>query len=305
MFEMSVHADGEKNHDEGCKSRTSRSIGPHLLNGRNHGQLTEEETEILSGRILEERMVPARQTLVRHGDTLDFSMLCVDGIISRFLDDASGRRQLLSIHFAGDFLDLHAYPLKSLDHDVGALTDVRVALMRHTDLEALQHEHPSIMRKLWFATLLDAALHRKWVWRLGRLRAVSRIAHFFCECHARLTGVGLSKGTSFDLGLTQADLADVSGLTVVHTNRVLRELRERGLATFRDSTVEIDDLSGLWKLGQFDPAYLYLSEEALQRVWGQGEGDPLSRRTNTGFSDHGGMGPSGFDARANGSRREA
>ncbi|MCP1199749.1 Crp/Fnr family transcriptional regulator [Notoacmeibacter sp. MSK16QG-6] len=302
---MSAQADGVRQTQTHIDKVAQTGVGPYLLNGRNHGQLTEEETEILSSRILEERMVPARQTLIRHGDSLDFSMLCVGGIISRFLDDASGRRQLLSIHFAGDFLDLHAYPLKSLDHDVGALTDVRVALMRHTDLETLQHEHPSIMRKLWFATLLDAALHRKWVWRLGRLRAVSRVAHFFCECHARLTGVGLSKGTAFNLGLTQADLADVSGLTVVHTNRVLRELRERGLATFRDSTVEISDLSGLWKLGQFDPEYLYLSEEALQRVWGHGEGDPLSSRSHVGFSDHAGLNPAGFDRRANGSRREA
>ncbi|OXT00901.1 hypothetical protein B7H23_09955 [Notoacmeibacter marinus] len=301
---MSAQVDGGKDADACNEDIALAGVGPYLLNGRDHGQLTEDETEILSGRILEERMVPARQTLVRNGDTLDFSMLCVEGIISRFLDDASGRRQLLSIHFAGDFLDLHAYPLKSLDHDVGTLTDVRVALMRHTDLEALQHEHPSIMRKLWFATLLDAALHRKWVWRLGRLRAVSRVAHFFCECHARLTGVGLSKGNSFDLGLTQADLADVSGLTVVHTNRVLRELRERGLATFRDSTVDIDDLSALWKLGQFDPAYLYLSEEALKRVWGQGEGDPLTSRSNVGFSDRSGLDPAGFDKRANDSRRD-
>ncbi|RLQ88223.1 Crp/Fnr family transcriptional regulator [Notoacmeibacter ruber] len=297
---MSVQIDGKGGSE---RHRSSYNVGPYLLNGRDHGQLTDEEKAVLSEIVLEERLVPARHTLVRHGDKLDFSMLCLEGIISRFLDDSSGRRQLLSIHFAGDFLDLHAYPLKSLDHDVGSLTDVRVALIRHSDLEALQHESPSIMRKLWFATLLDAALHRKWVWRLGRLRAVSRVAHFFCECHARMTGVGLSDGTSFELGLTQADLADVSGLTVVHTNRVLRELRERGLATFRDNTVEISDLGGLWKLAQFDPGYLYLSEEALQRVWSCGEIERPDFASHTDFGDHTGLSIGGFDDRPNGSHK--
>ncbi len=239
--------------------------------------------------MLEERRVPARQTLVRHGETLDVSMLCLEGIISRFLDDSGGRRQLLSIHFAGDFVDLHAFPLKSLDHDVGTLTDVRLAIVSHADLEGLQWERPQIMRKLWLATLLDSALHRKWVWRLGRLRAVSRVAHFFCECHARLTGVGLSDGTVFHLGLTQADLADISGLTVVHTNRVLRELRERELATFRDGTVEISDLAGLWKLAQFEPSYLYLSEEALARVWHQSDDRSLEGHAHTSFQDGSGI----------------
>ena len=115
-------------------------------------------------------------------------------------------------------------------------------------------------------TLLDAAIHRAWIFKLGRLPSHGRVAHFLCETELRLRAVGLSDGARFELPLTQADLAEVCGLTSVHVNRVLRELRERGLVTLRDGNVDVHDGAGLARLGEFDPRYLYLDEAAVPAV---------------------------------------
>lgn len=113
-------------------------------------------------------------------------------------------------------------------------------------------------RKLWFSTLIDAAMHRAWLFRVGRLDATGRVAHFLCEMNARLSAAGLSDGRLFNLALTQSDLAEICGFTTVHVNRVLRQLREARLCMVRFSIVEIVDLPGLMRRGDFDPAYLYL-----------------------------------------------
>jgi CRP-like cAMP-binding protein len=182
--------------------------------------------------------------------------------MSRYLDDRRGLRQLVAIHLPGDFLDLHAFPLKVLDHDVATLTAATVAIVPHSELEAIMQEMPQLTRKLWFATLLDAAIHRAWLFRLGRLDAIGRLAHLLSETNARLFSAGLSDGRRFALGLTQADLGEICGLTTVHVNRVMRQLREDNLCIFRSSLVEIPDPDRLAKRGEFNPAYLYIADEA-------------------------------------------
>ncbi|WP_211231784.1 Crp/Fnr family transcriptional regulator [Ottowia thiooxydans] len=188
--------------------------------------------------------------------------------MSRHVDDFDGCRQMVALQVPGDFVDLHAYPLKTLDHDVATLTAVRLAIVPHAALSDIQHNQPELARKLWFLTLLDAAMHRKWIYRLGRLKAAARIAHFLCETVVRLAAVGLSDGRQFHLPLTQFDLGEICGMTSVHVNRVLRELREAGLCTFRNQQVEIHDWHGLAKAGAFEPGYLYLDDATTHRFSG-------------------------------------
>ena len=149
--------------------------------------------------------------------------------------------------------------MKQLDHSVGTLTPVQVGIVPHARLKEVLDPRPELARKLWFSTLIDAAMHRTWLFRLGRLDAVGRVAHFICETNERFKAVGLSDGRQFSLDLTQTDLAEVCGLTNVHINRVIRQLREANLCVFRSSTVEIIDPIGLARRGDFDPAYLYLT----------------------------------------------
>ena len=111
---------------------------------------------------------PARKTVIRREMPLSVSLLLVEGFMCRYVDNRNGERQLVSIQVPGDFVDLHGYPLKTLDHDVATLTPCQVAVFRHADLDALFAGRPELMRKLWFSTLLDAAMHREWIFKLGR-----------------------------------------------------------------------------------------------------------------------------------------
>jgi len=200
---------------------------------------------------------------------VNISTLLVHGFMTRHVDAADGRRHLVAVHVPGDFVDLHAYALKKLDHDVAALTDVTVAIFPHSCLERIQVEHGHLTRRLWFSTLLDAAIHRQWIYRLSSLNAMARVAHFICEMNARLLAVGLSDGKTFTLPMTQVDIGEVCSLTNVHVNRVLRQLREMELCTVRAAHVEIHDLKGLADAGQFNPHYLYLNHQTAARAAGQ------------------------------------
>ncbi|EIZ79850.1 transcriptional crp fnr family [Novosphingobium sp. Rr 2-17] len=218
---------------------------------------------MLESAVAEERALEPRKIIVRAGDPLSQSLLLTEGILSRYIDDRHGHRQLVAIHVAGDFVDLHGYPLKVLDHDVGTMTAAKVAIVPHAELDRITAQSPELARKLWYATLIDAAIHRAWLFRLGRLDAVGRVAHFLCETNARLMAAGLSDGHSFSLPLTQTDLSEICGLTNVHVNRVLRQLREERLCVFRSSLVEIPDLEKLAARAQFDPDYLYIEAPEL------------------------------------------
>ena len=224
--------------------------------------LTAAERARVEAAISEIKTYPPRNIIARAGEPLNQSTLLIEGFMCRYLDDRRGLRQLVAIHVPGDFLDLHAVPLKTLDHDVATLTGATAAIVPHSELEAIANDMPVLTRKIWFSTLLDAAIHRAWLFRLGRLDATARLAHFLCETNARLVSAGLSDGRRFALGLTQADLAEICGLTTVHVNRVMRQLREEQLCVFRSSLVEILDPEKLTALGQFNPAYLYIDGDA-------------------------------------------
>ncbi|MDR7156977.1 CRP-like cAMP-binding protein [Sphingobium xenophagum] len=229
-----------------------------FLKGRRGVHLALEERAILENAISEVRTIDARTTIVSAGQTLSNSTLLIDGFMCRYLDDKEGMRQLVAVQVPGDFVDLHAYPLRTLDHDVATLTAATVAIVPHRALDGINATKPELTRKLWFSTLLDAAIHRAWLFRLGRLDAVGRVAHFLSETNARLQPVGLSDGKRFAFGVTQNDIAEICGITNVHANRVLRQLREEGLCVFRSSLVDILDVKGLARRGQFSPDYLYI-----------------------------------------------
>lgn len=228
-----------------------------LLLNRPGVELTAEERCLLEAEIIEIRTLEARKTIIEAGDCVDISTILVEGLLSRYIDDRKGMRQLVAVHVPGEFVDLHAYPMRHLDHSVGTLTAAAIAIVPHAALKRVLDPRPELACKLWFSTLIDAAMHRAWLFRLGRLDAVGRVAHFVCEMNARLTAAGLSDGRIFQLSLTQSDLAEICGLTTVHVNRVIRQLREAGLCLFRPPFVEIIDQPGLARRGDFDPSYLY------------------------------------------------
>ena len=200
----------------------------------------------------------ARQIVVREQVPLSQCTLLLEGFVERFKDLPDGRRQILAIHIPGDFVDLHSYPLKKLEHSVAALTPIKVAIVPHNHVRALTERSATLTELLWRSTLVDAAINREWIVSVGARGATARLAHLFCEMKVRLARIGMADGDSFAFPVTQTDLADATGLTAVHTNRMLRQLREDGLAEFRAGTVTIRDWNALRRFAGFDPGYLFL-----------------------------------------------
>ena len=231
-----------------------------FLLGRRRDRLSEEELDALEAAAGDVRDLPARKTIARVGERITESTLLLEGFMCRYMDDRQGQRQLVSIQVPGDFVDLHGYPLQRLDHEVATIGPCRVATWPHKALDELLEPRPNLHKMMWFSTLLDAAMHREWIFRLGRLGADGRVAHLFCELEARLEMVGLAEDGRYALPLKQADLAEACGLTGVHVNRTLRALRERGLVQFRGGEVTIEDRRALRALAEFDPGYLYGDE---------------------------------------------
>jgi CRP-like cAMP-binding protein len=229
-----------------------------FLRNRTIAKLSDAERAMLEQAVTERRRLPARATLLERGDALTHSTMLIAGFMIRYIDDLEGRRQVVAFHVPGDFVDLHGYPLRVLDHSIATLTEVQIANVPHAALKRLTDADAEFARKLWASTLLDAAMHREWLFRLGRLDAGGRVAHFLAETNARLGAIGLSDGGGYDLPITQTDLSEITGLTSIHVNRVLRMMREEQICTFRSSRVEIGDLKRLERIGQFDPTYLYL-----------------------------------------------
>jgi CRP-like cAMP-binding protein len=221
-------------------------------------ELGAEEEAALRGLPELTKDVPSDKTIIRAGELLNNSTLLLEGLMCRYKDLKNGSRQISELHVAGDFVDLHSFTLKRLDHNIMTLTPCRVAMVPHARLKRITEEFPHLTRVLWFATNLDAAIHREWELSLGRRTALARLAHFFCELHVRLGIVGLTDGLSFRLDLTQLDIAECLGLTSIHVNRTLKVLREQGLVELRDGTVEIHDLKGLRAVAEFTDGYLSL-----------------------------------------------
>jgi CRP-like cAMP-binding protein len=233
-------------------------IEPHLLKVRARHSISAEEEAAIRRAIREVRDLPADRTFIRAGELLNFSTLLLEGLMCRFKDLRNGERQITEINVAGDFADMHSYTLKRLDHNLMTLSPCRAAVMQHDDARQLFLDHPRLHDIYWFGTNLDAAIHREWALSLGRRDAKARTANLFCELRVRLEIVGLADESGYALALTQTDLAECLGLTSVHVNRVLKELRESGLVEFRGGRVTILDLAGLERVAEFDPTYLYL-----------------------------------------------
>lgn len=234
---------------------------PLLTRLRRSDTVTEAEAARLGAAVSGVESYAPRGTVCRAHVNLDVSKLLIDGFVSRQCTLLDGRRQILAIHVPGDFVDLHGFVLKYLDHDVVALTAARLADFPHERLRELTNAEPHLARMLWFATTVDAAIHREWIASLSR-SAMARVAHLFCELRARLEVVGLADRSGYALPLTQIDLADATSLTPVHVNRTLRQMREAGLLDFRSGRVEIGDLDGLIRIASFDPRYLYLDRSS-------------------------------------------
>lgn len=224
--------------------------------------LTVAERQAIQSLPVRTHTLDAHQDLVRDGDKPSHCCLIVDGWAVRYKLLSGGKRQILSFHIAGDIPDLQSLHVHTMDHSLATLTKASVAFVSHENLRDLAADFPSVGALLWHHTLIDAATFRAWMTNMGRRQALERMAHLFCELYLKLQAVGLAEGFRYRLPVTQLDLADALGLTSVHINRVLQDMRSRALITLRSHTLVIEAWDELLRISEFDPTYLHLQKRA-------------------------------------------
>ena len=224
--------------------------------------LSDADRAVLARISAEPRHVGPRFDLVREGDAPEGVFLVMNGMAVRHKLRATGARQIMAYLVPGDMCDLDVALLSEMDHTISTVSACEVVRLTPDTVADLLANHPQIARGLRKAQLVDEATLREWLVNVGRRFAMERIAHLFCELLLRFQAVGLASDDSCDLPVTQVDLADTTGLTPIHVNRSLKELRQKGLIELRNKRLKILDLPRLRALAEFRSNYLHLDDRA-------------------------------------------
>jgi CRP-like cAMP-binding protein len=236
-------------------------VSPLIRKLEQRDRLSDEEKQVLENAIAKVREVGADEDIIKEGDRPGESCLLLEGFAARYKVLSTGRRQITDFHVVGDFVDLHSFLLKTMDHGILALTQCRVGLVPHATLTEITEKYPHLARLLWLNTLIDSAVHREWLTAMGRRPANGHLAHLICELFLRLKIVGQADNGTIQLPITQAELGDALGLSTVHVNRVLQSLRADGLVRWQGSSLTILDWDRLQEVAEFTPTYLNLQHE--------------------------------------------
>lgn len=195
--------------------------------------------------------------IVREADVARNCCVLLSGFAYRHKIVGDGARQIVSVQIPGDFVDLHNSFLGIADHNVQMLTAGEVALIPVRAVQDLAYSHPAIGRAMLLDTLVDGSIFREWIANVGRRDARARLAHLLCEFAVRLQATKDGEPHNYSLPLTQEQLADATGLTSVHVNRMLQSLRHDGFISTDKRAVTIENWQGLATTGDFNTAYLH------------------------------------------------
>jgi CRP-like cAMP-binding protein len=203
------------------------------------------------------RTIQARRDLISEGKVPRSVYLILEGWAYQYRTLEDGRRQIIDFAIPGDLCDLNLFILDRMDHSIGALTRLKVAEIGRQVLQSLVTSSANITTALLWQELVSKSINREWIVNVGQRRALERIAHLLCEMFMRLESVGLTHGFSCDFPVTQSDLADATGLTPVHVNRTVQQLRQMELVILHGRRLTIPDIAGLQRVGKFNPDYLH------------------------------------------------
>ncbi|MGU3494951.1 Crp/Fnr family transcriptional regulator [Xanthobacteraceae bacterium A53D] len=184
----------------------------------------------------------------------------LSGLAMRQKMTRDGRRQILSIHMAGEFLDAQHLFLSKADHSVTTLTALEVLELDRAALREAAITHPNVSRTLWKESLTEASLFREWILNVGARKAPARVAHLLCEIVARVEAAGLGSRSTFEIPMTQDQIGDALGLTAVHVNRTLRALHTQGLIVRSGRSIRISNWERLCKAADFNDLYLHKAD---------------------------------------------
>lgn len=234
---------------------------PLIRKLENFAKLSGEDKRALETVCQQVRRYGAREDIIQHGDRTDGVKVVLEGWVSRYKHLEDGRRQIMAYLVPGDFCDLRVFVLRRMDHSVGTLTPATVAVMQPDAVRDLTFRFPRLTQALWWSTLVEEAISREWLVNVGQRSAYERMAHLFCEVYLRLQAVGLAGRNTCEWPLTQTEMGDTTGLSTVHVNRTLQELRGDNLISLRGKTLTILNLERLQDAALFSPDYLHLDHE--------------------------------------------
>jgi CRP-like cAMP-binding protein len=198
---------------------------------------------------------PAKQDMIREGDRPGPVFVVLKGWACRYKILPSGTRQIMAFLLPGDACDLHIGMLAEMDHNLQALTPCEVALIPGDRMETLLEDHPAIARAMYKSQLIDEGILRAWIVSMGRRSSAERVAHLMCELYLRSISINSLNDVAFPI--SQIVVADALGMTPVHVNRILKELRLAGAMTLKRGHLAITDPLKLVHIAGFDENYLH------------------------------------------------
>lgn len=244
-------------------TKPSNTLAPMIRKLETWAVLSNEDRQALLALPHTLKTIEPHHFVVREGDKPTHSCLILTGLSYRHKVVATGARQIFSIHMAGDLIDLQNSLLGTADHNVQVLTRSQVAFIPRDEIKQIAFRRPAVGQALWYDTLVDGAIFREWIANVGRRDARTRIAHMLCEYALRLEAAGLGKHGEWELPMTQEQIADCTGLTPVHVNRMFKALADDGLISRTRRAVTVTDWAALALAGDFESSYLHLPEHKL------------------------------------------
>jgi CRP-like cAMP-binding protein len=219
--------------------------------------LDEEDVAGLLTLLAKPRSIKSRHDLIREGDKPGPVFVMIEGWACRYKILPSGTRQVLAFLLPGDACDLHIGLLDEMDHSIQTITAARVAMISRGDMDHLMEQRPAVARAMYIAQLIDEGTLRAWITSMGRRTSIERVAHLMCELFLRVHNTALAGDVALSMPISQVMLADALGMTSVHINRVLKELRIAGAMTLNRGSLAVSDSAKLVRIAGFDDTYLH------------------------------------------------
>jgi CRP-like cAMP-binding protein len=250
--------DDRRQHDEAGEHHSLQAgeYAPLYRKIAQFGQLDAEEIPVLRDMIRETRNFEADTEFGREGESSDDCLIVLEGWGCKYKDLEDGTRQIIHFPILGDFVGVHARLFKAADHSFATITACKLGVFSAERLQEVIQSYPRLGQAILWSAARDKAIMVEHLVNIGRRNAHQRIAHFLLEICSRMDFAGLGKDGHYRCPLTQDHLADALGLTSIHVNRVLRQLRERELVSLERGTLHIKDFYRLSELAAFDPDYL-------------------------------------------------
>ena len=221
------------------------------------GVLSAAEVHALELVTAQSQVYDARKDLIREGDQPGPVFVMLEGWAFRYKVLPNGGRQIMAFLMPGDACDLNVGLLAEMDHSIQTQTQARVVKVERRTMDALMSDHPGVARAMYMAQLVDEGTLRAWIVSLGRRSSPERAAHLLLELYVRGVRSGIAQDDTMDLPLSQVVLADALGMTPVHINRVLQELRRSGAVELQRRVLRILDPIALTHISGFDDGYLH------------------------------------------------